>query len=111
MDIIVTVPKSELKNIAEEREWAKTDQKSALKYWKVSRIPKHLKPGDRVYFLENGQVTCWQEFLGVDETEFECEVTERNWGEGTFLVLKHPVRKIRGPIMKGFRGFRYTERL
>ena len=125
MDIIVTVPKSELKNILKERVWAEKEGAKAQKYWRVSKkctdtIPKNLQPGDRVYFVEDGKITCWQEFVQRDyyfddeehPDSFYCEVTDREWGPGTYLVLKHPVHALKQTVsMRGFQGYRYTNRI
>lgn len=124
MDIVVTVPRTEIENILKERAWAQQEgEEKAQKYWRISKrcsdtIPKNLQPGDRVYFVENGKITCWQEFVHRDfydgselEPGFECEVTDRDWGPGTYLVLKHPVHMLEHPVpMKGFQGFRYINR-
>jgi len=115
MDIIITVPKSERHRIAQERAWAKRISETTYKYWRVSRLPKKLRIGDRVYFSEDDRINYWQEYAGFDmfdKESFTCEATKKDWGLGTFLMLKHPVRKLRKSVpMKGFRGFRYTKRL
>jgi len=110
MDIVVTIPKSESKTIQKEEEWAKQQSGTLYEYWKIGRQPKKLKVGERVYFIENGKITCWSELIGYDE-DFTCEATKRFW-PGLNLVLKYPTHYLKNSIpTKGFQGFRYIERI
>ena len=115
MDIVVTVPKSELANIAKEEVWAKeqgsTDKSGAYCFWKVRCEPKKLERGDRVYFIHDGQIVNYNEFWYYEEDGVFCEVTKRYW-EGPLLVMKLPSVPLKKPVrMKGFRGFKYVERI
>ena len=114
MDIVVTVPKSEYANIQEEETWAEkqgpSNESGACCFWKVSRLPKRLAPGDRVYFVQNGHIDNYNEFWYFEEEGYECEVTGRFW-EGPLLVMKVPSIRLKKPVpMKGFQGFRYIKR-
>ena len=108
MHIMVTVPKGEKANIAKEDLWAKKQKETVLQYWKVSRPPKRLEAGDRVYFVEDGHIRYYHNFLGIVQ-DFKCEVTGRFW-PGTNLKMTYPETILERQVpMKGFRGFRYTE--
>lgn len=108
MDIIVTIPKTELENIQQERAFADQSE-DAVQYWSVGRKAQNLNVGDRVYFIENGQITNYQVFLGYVYNPV-CEVTGRTW-PGLNLLLKCPSIFIKPVAKKGFQGFRYIERL
>lgn len=109
MDIVVTVPKSELKNVSREQKWAaEVGAKKTVCFWKVGREPKKLKPGDRVYFVHDGMIVNYNEFIGCD-WDCHCEVTHRDW-PGLNLVMKNPETWLKHPVpMKGFQGFRYLK--
>lgn len=108
MDIVVTIPKSEIKNIQAEDSYAGnliTRDMVPIQYWKVGRVPKRLNKGDRVYFVVNGRITYYHTFLGLVENPV-CEVTGRIW-YGINLILKYPEVKCEPIEMRGFQGFRY----
>jgi len=110
MNIIVTIPKSEKKNIDKEEGFAKENSGEITQFWKIGRKPQNLNVGDKVYFVEDGLITCYQIFQGFEENPY-CEVTDRIW-EGLNLILIYPPIYLDKPIpMKGFQGFRYTEDL
>lgn len=111
MDIVVTVPKNELKNVAKEETWAKENKNDNIFcFWKISREPKKLKPGDRVYFIHNGTIINYNIFSHIDY-DLNCDVTGRYW-KGICLVMDTPSIPLKGPIpMKGFQGFRYIKRI
>ena len=108
MDIMVTVPKTELKNLEREDNYAKENDNNIVQYWSISKKPKGLNIGDRVYFVENGYVRYWHEFIGF-ESDAMCEVTGRVW-PGLNLVLKYPETKLKTPVaMRGFQSFHYVK--
>jgi hypothetical protein len=110
MDIIVTVPKKEFKNIAKEDEFInKSGPENCTQFWSIGRKPSNLKLHDRVYFVEDGWIKYWHEFLGFTKDP-HCEVTSRTW-PGLNLILKCPETILTNPIpQKGFQGFRYFQR-
>jgi len=111
MDIVVTIPKKEAANIEKEERWAEENKYTTARcFWKVSGVPKKLKRGDRVYFVENGMITSYNEFMYCD-WDLTCDVTGREW-PGLNLVMDIPAVILKKPVpMKGFRGFRYIERI
>lgn len=111
MDIVVTIPKSEAANTAKEDRWVVANQaEGVVQFWSLGRKPKDLNIGDRVYFVERGRITCYQEFFGF-ASDPVCQVTGRLW-PGLNLLLRCPAVPVRNYISyKGFRGFRYIERI
>lgn len=106
MNIIVTVPKSELKNIEQEDQWAQKQNEETVQFWKISRKPKNLQKGDKVFFIENREIKYYHTFIDFGY-DLKCEVTNRIW-YGLNLILKYPETKINPIRHKGFQGFRYT---
>ena len=107
MDILVTVPKKEAVNTVAEDAFVASNPDS-VQFWSIGRKPKKLNVGDRVYFVENGFITCYHVFLGFIQDPV-CQVTGRVW-RGLNLLLKCPAINL--PIKlpcKGFRGFRYKD--
>ena len=109
MDIVVTIPKSEASNTKLEDEFVSEYKDEAVQFWKMGRKPKDLNVGDRVYFVENGNITCYHEFIGYIYDPI-CEVTGRSW-PGLNLLLRCPSVAIKHIPYKGFQGFRYLERI
>jgi hypothetical protein len=106
MDIVVTIPKSEYINDDKETEFLQNNT-DAYQFWTLSKQPKKLNIGDRVYFVKNNKIECSMEFY-MDEFGAEniCEVTGRKW-RGYTLYL-HDLRYESLPFtVKGFQGFRY----
>ena len=111
MDIVITIPKSEYGNIDKEIEWAQglpiEDLRGTTKNWTVGRFPTKIEDGDRCYFIKDGQIVHYREIIGLDETSFTCEVTNRDWS-GPMLELSPIPIALNEPVpMKGFRGWRY----
>jgi hypothetical protein len=111
MDIAVTIPKSELKNVQKEEDWAeKHKDEAVICFWKIRGVPKKLNKDDRVYFIENGMITSYNIFKYCD-WDLTCEVTGRFW-EGLNLVMEAPAIILKKPVpMRGSQGFRYIERI
>ncbi|GAG53555.1 unnamed protein product [marine sediment metagenome] len=120
MDIVITVPKSELKNIEQEEKWAKGEMGDGGLvecYWQIGRKPKHLRgwselkddEEDRVYFIHDGMIVNYNVFREFT-WDAHCDVTGRDW-PGLNLLMETPSVPVTPPVpMKGFRGFRYIER-
>lgn len=106
MDIVVTIPRTEYKNDDMENKFIK-DNDNAYSFWTLSKIPKKLEVGDRVYFVKNNRIDSSMEFyMSEVNAENYCEVTNRSW-QGCTLYM-HDRRKENLDIeVKGFQGFRY----
>lgn len=106
MDIVVTVPMDEISNVRNEDAYARSVGGGVIQFWSVSKKPKDLNIGDRVYFVEGGYIRYYHKFLGFD-CDSVCKATGRVW-PGINLVLEYPEVVLENPIsMKGFQGFRY----
>lgn len=106
MDIIVTIPKSEYEIFAQEVEDMKKDPE-LQKFWTLPRVPKELKTGDRMYFVQGGLVAYSVRVTEIEKDSVtKCETTGRTWGGGC-QVFGDDIREEPGPNMRGFQGFRY----
>lgn len=110
MDIIVTTPKSEMSNAAQEAE----DTKRAggghyfrrFSHWQKPNVEK----GNRVYYVEDGYV---RGFCEVSQTETRaptsCTTTGREWPPGFYVFMDSKTWQWINPVpMRGFQGFRYA---
>jgi hypothetical protein len=105
-DIVVTIPKLEYENFAQELEDMKRDPE-LQKFWTLPRIPKNLNAGDRMYLVHSGRVAYSVRVNIIEEdSETQCETTGRTWGGGC-QVFGNDLREEKGPDVRGFQGFRY----
>jgi hypothetical protein len=110
VDIIVTIPKTEVQNQKAEDAFVAQLHNQAVQFWKIHVKPVKLNKGDHVYFVDDGFITCYHTFIGY-VSDPVCEVTGRVWW-GLNLLLACPATYLKTPIpKKGFQGFHYTERL
>lgn len=85
-DIIVTIP----------RDYDMTSKMASLSaYWRVRRWPKETEPGERIYFVQHGEVR-YRATISEDQ-HGDCEIDFEDLKE-----LSEPWEK-----MGGFRGYRY----
>jgi len=106
MDIVVTIPKTEISNTEKENKFAEKHKGNAVQFFKVSRKPTKLNVGNKVYICKNGVIDHYHKFLGFKDN-MKCDVTNRVW-DGVNLMLEYPPIKMENPIKaKGFRGFKY----
>jgi hypothetical protein len=105
MDIVVTIPKSEYKNDDLETEYFNKNP-DAYQFWVLSKQPKKLNVGDRVYFVKNNKIDSSMQFYMDEVAENICEVTGRRWNGYTLYM--NDLREENLPFeVKGFQGFRY----
>jgi len=113
MDIIITTPKGEMANAAQEAEDCKRDGGGEyFRRFPVDRAPEVL-PGDRVYYVEDGFVRGFAVVARIHATASGqcCDTTGRRWPPGFYVFMDATTWKWIRPIpMKGFRGFRYAGR-
>lgn len=106
MDIVVTIPKSEYNNDDLETQYFKNNS-NVYCFWILSKVPKKLKIGDRVYFVKNNKIKSSMRFIYDEHMSSNlCEVTKRTWSGYTIFMddLKEENINI---TVKGFQGFRY----
>lgn len=109
MDIIVTTPKSEIKNIKKEVDDVKKD---GGMFFRALRHRPQVEETERIYFVQNGLLRGFGIIQRIEKkSSQECASTGRTWKGGHFIFyndwhwLKTPIRMI------GFQGFRYAKKL
>ncbi len=112
MDILVTTPKSEIDNSRKEGEAVEKDGG----YWfRTFRFRPKVVPGDKIFFVENGQIRGYGTIFNVSQLSepAECDFSGRQWSqEGGFMVKYKDWCWLKNPVpLKGFQGIRYLERL
>ena len=112
MDIIVTTPKSQMKQAAQEAENAKLSEDSYY-FRKLGRMPKDLNVGDKVFYVENGAVRGYCILHAIENEQGQvCETSGKNYGDGLFAKMYANTWKWIEPIpMSGFQGWRYSKLL
>lgn len=111
MDIVVTIPKSEYMNDDLETKHMESDD-SLVQFWTLSKVPKELKIGDRVYFIKNNKIESSMKVIDIKMNgESICQTTGRFW-KGTCLIYMEDLRYEQFDFsVRGFQGFRYLERM
>jgi hypothetical protein len=108
MDIIVTTPKTEIKNAVKEAEEAKAGR---VQYYfrRLASFPKDLKVGDKVFYVEDNYITgCAVVSAITNEAGEQCSTTKKNFTSGVFVWMKCDSWQWIKPIpMRGFQGYRY----
>jgi len=108
MDILVTTPKSAHQLASEE---AKFVEENPDAYWfRTLRGKPNVQIGDKVYYIDNGEIRGYGIVFDIESGEMECEATGRLYN-GTHLKQRKWVW-LKKPIpFKGFQGFRYVNRI
>lgn len=112
MDAIVTTPKKEIDNARKEGDEI---EKHGGHWFRVFRFRPKVECGDRLYFVENGEITGYGLVIEVSQIDLpeQCDVTGRDWGKpGDWMVCYRNWHWLKPRLkMKGFQGIRYVERL
>ena len=103
MDIIVTVPKSEIEHF-----WEETDEIFDQEFWNIGKVPRKLEIGDYIYFVVEGKCVARAKVNHIeDNNEQQCEWTDRFWSGCQIFWNKEDFEEIEPFEYKGFQGFRY----
>ena len=108
MDLIVTTPKSEMANAAQEAAEVIRDGGGAYFRALGERMP-NARPGDRIFYVEDGYVRgfCVIAMFGT-HGENRCSTTGRVWKSTVIVNMDASSWKWIRPIpMRGFQGWRY----
>ena len=113
MDIIVTTPKSQMANAAQEA--ADCIENGGGEYFRrfhSTAGPQKLGYNDRVYYVEDGYVRGFAVVARsslVGQGGMRCETTGRVWSQGLYVFMPADSWQWILPVpMKGFQGFRYV---
>lgn len=108
MDVLVTTPKS--KHPLAEQEGIFVEQNPYAFWFRTIRGKPDVQVGDRVYYIDNGEITGYGIVFDVETGKMECEATGKIYS-GTHLKQRKWVR-LKKPIpFRGFQGFRYVDRI
>jgi hypothetical protein len=108
-DIIVTTPKSEMKNAELEAEAAKKDG-GGFYFRTLPSKPKSIKDGSRIFYVEDGYIRGFCSIDHLEDGDGLCDVTNRHWHGAVKAMMPAASWKWIKPIpMKGFQGWRYYE--
>lgn len=105
MDMVVTIPKSEYANDDDEtRDMIKNDY---VQFWTLSKTPRKLLIGDRVFFVKNQVIESSMRVIDIKaDSEMICETTGRRWA-GKCQIVMDDLKEEGHIAAKGFQGFRY----
>ena len=108
-DLIVTTPKTQIKNAAAEARQC-IEQGGGF-YFRTFRIkPKDLRIGSKIFYVEDGFIRGYGVVSAVKEGEMTCSTTGINWGKGCHAIIPADSWTWISPIaMKGFQGWRYFD--
>jgi len=109
MNVVVTIPKKRLADIEREEADIKrrlaAGEKGVSYFWAMSRKPKELQAGDRMYFVWGGALRAYHIVTGFREV-LQCETTGQKY-KGCCVLLDPVIHEVEALAMEGFRGFRY----
>lgn len=108
VNILVTTPKS--KHELAEEEGRFVEENPDAFWFRTVRGRPNVRIGDRVYYVDDGQITGYGVVFDIEVGELQCEATGKIYC-GTHLKQRKwiPLKK---PIpFRGFQGFRYIARI
>ena len=104
-DIIITLP-AKIKWEDYQKELDAVKDGGMVLNFKVPYFPKETGVGKKCYLIHKGAIRGWMEIVGMQEQDFVCEVTGKQW-TGKFIQRSGPFHEISPIPMKGFQGFKY----
>lgn len=111
MDIIVTTPKGQMANAAQEA--ADCIANGGGEYFRhfADHCRPNIEPGERVFYVENGYL---RGFAVVSRAEWSsaetCQATGRQWNSGFYVYMDAASWQWITPIaMIGFQGYQYAK--
>lgn len=111
-DIIVTTPKSRMKEAAREAAEAREEIDTGGEAWYFRNVGRaRIAPGERIYYVEDGYVRGYAVVAWVgEENELTCDTTGRRFGPGRYAMMDARSWVWIDPIpMRGFQGWRYVD--
>jgi hypothetical protein len=110
-DIIVTTPKSEMRNA--EREAGDCLRDGGGEYFRYMGVRPGCEAGDRIYYVEDGYVRGFAIVARVahERCPRRCDTTGGWWSAGWYVFMDATSWQWIQPIpMKGFQGWRYARK-
>lgn len=108
-DIIVTTPKTEMKNAVKEVEKC-INEGGGYYFRRFFSLPKEVDIGSRIFYVENGYIRGFGVICDIKRGPYICSVTGLSWGVGFYIFMEAKSWKwIKPQQMKGFQGFRYFD--
>lgn len=109
-DIIITTPKSMMREAAQEAEDAKRSG-GGYYFRSLHSPPRDLNEGDRVFYVEDGYIRGFCTVDHLSDSSFGghiCQTTGRHWSGACFVFMRpNSWTWIRPIPKKGFQGWRY----
>lgn len=113
-DIIVTTPKTRMKQAALEAENCKQTIDEGGEAWYFRKLGSaKVDPGDRVYYVEDGWVRGFAVVAAVEDsrTGKMCATTGRRFTPGRYAIMDaRSWQWVRPLAMRGFQGYRYADK-
>jgi len=113
MDIIVTTPKSQIANAAQEAADCIAD--GGGEYFRRFPFPipyrPLISPGERVFYVEDGWIRGYAlvDRVSIEKFARTCHTTGRQWPPGIYVFMDATTWQWIYPLpMRGFQGFRYA---
>ena len=108
MDIIVTTPKSQIANAAQEA--ADCIKAGGGEYFRKLPRTCYVTRGDRVYYVEDGYVRGFAVVSRIEWGNRLCETTGRHWPDGMYVVMDATSWQWIEPIpMRGFQSYHHAD--
>lgn len=110
VDVAVTTPKGEMETAAKEARWAIRHESANPQYFRVFKNrPVGLRPGSRVYYVEDGYIRGYAVVTSVTDTKTSprCDATGRAWPPGWVVEMSASSwRWVKPRAYPGFQGHR-----
>lgn len=106
MNILVTVPKSEVEHF-----WEEPASSGGCECWKLSGLPLRTKPGEYIYFAIGGKIVARAPIADMGVMTFVCDTTGRRWSGPHILWKATEFERVSAPgRFPALRGFCYLEK-
>lgn len=109
-NIIVTTPKSQMNNAAQEAANCLQQGDNAYYFRKFHVKPKGLDIGSKMFYVEDGYIRGFGIVSKIEEDNKQCITTGKQHGNGFYAIMPANSWTWIKPIpMKGFQGYKYYE--
>ena len=111
-DIVVTTPKSEMENAAEEAQRC-IQCGGGFYFRRFVRKAKRLEALSKIFYVEDGYIRGFGTVTAINYHHgMRCQTTNQKWDEGYYALMPAQTWRWVEPIRcKGFQGFKYFKKL